>query len=342
MQPIESPADWRGDEMTQRTDWIHVLAAEEVDEIERALAAVRERAIDIADVTRENFPLPRFARIAEKALGYLEDGPGMFLVRGLPVDRHPVDDMRLVYWALGKYLGTAVCQSQKGDVLGDVRDLLGSSTGLGRGYQSRDLIDFHGDTCDVVGLLVLRTAKRGGLSKIASWVAVHNEMLRRRPDLVEALYRPFKLYAPDWGEAPWEQTMFSVHEGKFACCTNARFIKAAQERFPELPRLSPLQLEALDMVKQIPKEPGFHFTMAFQPGDLQLLNNLVTTHARTGFEDYEEPDRKRHLLRLWLAPSNSRALSPPAAQLLRNGRAGAVRGGYSSKSGKIVFESLVE
>ena len=114
----------------------------------------------------------------------LENDCGMFLIRGLPVERYSVEDMRLVYWALGKYLGRAVTQSSKGDVLGDVRDLSRFNDGRGRGYQSSRQLEFHTDSCDVVCLLVMRTAKRGGLSKIASSVAIHNEFVRTRPDQI--------------------------------------------------------------------------------------------------------------------------------------------------------------
>lgn len=339
---IESPANWQGAEITKRTDWIHDLTDDEITEIEEALRSVRARGIDIAEVSKENFSLALFPRIAERALEYLENGPGMFLLRGLPVERHAVEDMRLIYWGLGKYLGTAVTQSRKGDVLGDVRDLNIYNDKLGRAYQARVAADFHTDSCDVVGLLVLRTAKSGGLSKLVSSVAVHNEIARTRPDLLEILYQPFQLYSPDWGDTCWEQPIFSMHEGYYCCKTASPFIQLAQQRFPELPRLTPQQIEALELFKAIPNRPGVHFTMMFQPGDLQLLNNHVTLHGRTAFEDYDEADRRRHLFRLWLSVPNSRPLSPLMGKFYRDTRPGAVRGGYPSKSGKIVFESLVE
>ena len=342
IEPIRTAADWRGEEMSRRTDWIHELGRDEVDEIERALASVKARGIDIADIDRSNFPLSLFPRVAGRALEFLEDGPGLFHIRGLPALVHTAEDMRLVYWGLGKYLGTAVSQSRKGDVLGDVRDLDINNTGLGRGYQSRKAQEFHTDSCDVVGLLIHRTAKTGGLSKIVSSVAVHNQMLAERPDLLEALYRPFRLYTPDFGPDWWEQPMLSVHEGHFSCKTVGLYAILAQRQFPDIPRLTPAQQEAMELFRVIANRPGMHFTMMFKPGDLQLLNNHVTLHGRTGFEDFDEPDRRRHLFRLWLSVPNSRPLAPLMANFYRDGRPGAVRGGYRSQSGKTVYESLVE
>jgi TfdA family taurine catabolism dioxygenase TauD len=48
--------------------------------------------------------------------------------------------------------------------------------------------------------------------------------------------------------------------------------------------------------------------MELQPGDIQLVHNHTILHDRTAFEDFPEPERKRHLLRLWLAPKGARTL----------------------------------
>jgi hypothetical protein len=243
---IDSPADWRGVDISARTDWIHQLSDEEKSEIEAALRAARQKGLDISQVERDNFPLPRFAKVAERALEELENGCGMFLVRGVPVKDWSVDEARMAYWGLGKYLGTAVTQSRKGDVLGDVRDLDVFNKGMGRGYQSHQKLNFHTDTCDVVGLLVRRTAKNGGLSKIASSVAMHNQMLRERPDLLEVLYEPFTMWSPDRSEG-WTQPFFSLQDGKFCCKSGRLYIDLAQEKLPDIPRLTAQQRQALDL-----------------------------------------------------------------------------------------------
>ena len=104
----------------------------------------------------------------------------------------PRTSLRFIYWGLGKHLGTAVSQSRDGDLLGDVRDIgVDIYSPKGRGYRSKQKLSCHTDTCDVVGLMVLRTAMSGGLSVLASSVAIHNEIARTRPDLLEVLYQPF-------------------------------------------------------------------------------------------------------------------------------------------------------
>ncbi len=338
---VESQADWRGADMARREDWVHRLTPEEIADVERAFRAAR--GIPLAELRKEDFPLDRFGMLAERALELLENGPGMFLIRGFPTERYATPDLRLIYWGLGKHLGTAVSQSAEGDVLGDVRDLKVDLQGpKGRGYKTNAELEFHTDSCDVTGLFVLRVAKRGGLSMIASSVAICNEIARTRPDLLLVLFRPFHWSLQQQqreGEAAYyEQPIFTLHQGHFACRYIRTHIRSAQ-RFPEVPRLTPEQLQAMDLVDRLAASPGFHFSMMFEPGDVQLLNNHVTLHARTGYEDDPEPERMRHLLRMWLSVPNSRPLSPLLGQIYRDQRPGAVRGGFPSRTGRLVFET---
>lgn len=342
-QAIESPADWRGAEILKRNDWVHMLSESDIEEIRQALFHAKAKGLGIESLSTDNFPLPSFRKIASKAQERLEEGPGLFLVRGFPSERFSPSDLRLIYWGFGQYLGTAVSQSAEGDVLGDVKDIKVDLQGpKGRGYKTNAELEYHTDSCDVVGLFVLRTAKSGGRSMIASSVAIHNEIQRTRPDLLEILYQPFFWSLQNQnaaGEAAYyQQPLFTVHEGKFACRYIRTHIRSAQ-RYPEVPRISEKQIEALDLVDRLASSTEFHYSMMFKPGDLQLLNNHVTLHARTHYEDFEEPDRKRHLLRMWLSVPNSRALSPFLGQIYKDRRAGAVRGGFPSRTGRHVYET---
>jgi hypothetical protein len=196
----------------------------------------------------------------------------------------------------------------------------------------------------VTGLFVLNVAKEGGLSKLASSVAVRNEIARRRPDLLDVLYQPFywswnKQEPP--GEKPYyRQPIFSEAEGYFACRYIDGQIKNAQA-FPEVPRFTEAQIEARGLIDELANSEEFHFSMMFQPGDWQLVNNHTCFHARTAFTDWPEEDRHRHLLRMWLAVPNSRPLSPLMATIYQDQRAGAVRGGFPSRTGKHVFNTYV-
>lgn len=341
---VESKADWRGPEMLVRQDWIHRVTDAEAGEIRDALRAAQDKGVDFDTISRENFPLPHFGKILAATLDELESGAGLKVLRGLPLDGLSKDDARLMYWGLGKHLGTAVSQSKDGDLLGDVRDFGSDITKPdGRGYKSRQQLSYHTDSCDVVGLLVLRVAKSGGLSIIASSTAVHNEIARQRPDLLDALYQPFPWSwngqeAP--GEKPWYlQPLFSFHNGKLSC----RYIRMQvlnSQRFDDAPRLSEQQLEAMALFDRLASSDDFKLTMMFEPGDMQLLNNHVMLHSRTSFEDYPDEDRKRHLLRMWLSVRNSRELSPLMGAIYRDQRGGVVRGGFPSRTGAHHYRTL--
>merc|ERR1719375_1457291 len=86
-----------------------------------------------------------------------------------------------------------------------------------------------------------------------------------------------------------------------------QYIDSAQ-RFSEAPRLSPAQVEALDLFDALLDDPRFHFQMRLEPGDLQFCYNHTLLHGRRAFQDWPEVDRRRHLFRLWLAPAEDRPL----------------------------------
>ena len=47
-------------------------------------------------------------------------------------------------------------------------------------------------------------------------------------------------------------------------------------------------------------EEQFKLKMDFCPGDIQLINNFQLLHSRSEYKDWPEPDRRRHLWRVWL------------------------------------------
>ncbi len=340
---IHGPADWRGPEMEKRRDWIHDFSAAEIREIMDALAFARTRRATLPTLTKEDFPLPNVSQRLAQARDVLENGAGLFQFRGINIDGHDKDDLRLIYWGLGKHMGTAVSQSRDGDLLGDVRDVgLKTDSPGGRGYKSNSRLSFHTDSCDVVGLFVMRVAKAGGRSLLASSLAIHNEIARTRPDLLEVLYQPFlwswQTQEPP-GEAPYyPQPLFTLKDGHYSCRYIRGHIKNGHS-FAGVPGLTQIQIEALDTFDKLAWSDKFHFSFMFKPGDLQFVNNHVLLHSRTEFEDFPEADRRRHLLRMWMAVPNSRPLSDQLQTIFRDGRAGAVRGGFPTRTGRYIYES---
>ena len=170
-------------------------------------------------------------------------------------------------------------------------------------YRTRSKLDFHTDGADIIGLLCLKRAKSGGLSRIASSVSVFNEVRRLRPDLVPLLFQGF-YWDREADAGPGEPPYFNFpicryENGRLGTLYIGWYIRNAQ-RFKEVPRLTASQSELLDLIDTIANEQKFYLDMDFEPGDMQFLKNAVILHARTEYEDWAEPAKKRHLLRLWL------------------------------------------
>lgn len=333
--PLTGPDAWLGRDMEARTDWIHVLEPGEIADLQRAIRAVRDAQADMYDVTAENFPLPVLSRRFAAISHALEHGCGVANIRGIPTDAFSMEDLRWVLWGIGIHLGTAVSQNKSGEFFAEVRDY-GEQLGRpdSRGYRTASSLRFHTDRCDVVALLCARQCREGGESRIVSTPAIHNEMLRRRPDLLEELFGDYchsRQNEQAEGESPYYvNPVFGVHKGRFTSQYSRSYVESAQ-KFTDAPRLRPAQDEALDLLASLADELCMQTRM--EPGDIQLLNNHVTYHSRTAIVDFDEAEKKRLVYRLWLSMPESRELPASYETLWGATEAGAVRGGVTPASG---------
>ena len=312
--PVTDASAWRGAEIAGDPGWIDSLTAAEVEELAAALRGVQARGLATTAITRADFPLPRLAPRLAAWLREAQTGRGFFLLRGLPAERFTEAEREAIFWGFGTHLGTAVSQNSHGEMLGHVFDQ-GRTYGAAntRGYQTKARLDFHTDRCDLVGLLCQRRARSGGLSSVVSTMAVHNEILRTRPDLLPILYRGFHYAEREAADNPSGVTprpipVFSRHQGVLSC----RFIRnpietGAQRRGVPL---TEAEQAALEMMSELSARPDMRLDMMLEPGEMQFCNNYVTTHARTEFEDWAEPERRRLMVRLWLTVTPRRPLAP--------------------------------
>lgn len=347
---IEGRAVWRGADLERSGDWIRHLGDDHRAEIDAAMRQVKRDGRALFSFTKEDFPLPRTARLLAEIGEELENGRGAVRLRGLPVDKYSEDDIRHIFWGVGHHLGTPVFQNMTGEIMGEVRDetrdtnpsFVKSDPGKVVSSRARSRssgpLRFHTDGSDVIALLCVRNAKAGGISKLASIPMIHNEMLRRRPDLLEELFHEY------WRARPKEQhavlpkpyfalPVFGLRDGKITSQYSRTFVELAQE-FPEIPRLRATQDEALDLLAEIAEETCLY--SAFEPGDLQLLNNHVVYHGRTAYEDDAAQHQDRLLFRLWLSTPNSRALPEGFGfdSFWGGIKSGELRGGVPQRDGR--------
>jgi hypothetical protein len=309
---IAGPAAWYGPQVATRSDWATTVGGEEIAEIELAVRGLEESGVEPATLGREDFPLPTLGPRLRRVLAEVLDGRGFALLRGLPVQEWGARRSARAFLGLGLHLGNLRSQNAQGHLLGHVRDQgLSSRDPNVRIYQTRERQNYHTDSCDVVGLLCLHPARSGGLSSLVSSVTIFNELRRRRPDLARALFEP--LETDRRGEAPPGQRpyfripVFNWHADLLTTIYHRPYIESAR-RFAEVPPLTPAQTEALNAFDALANDPALHFFMEFRAGDVQLVCNHSLLHDRTAFEDWPEPERRRHLLRLWLAPPEARPL----------------------------------
>ena len=302
--PIGGPAAWRGAELARRPEsWTRELTASEIEELERALRAVRARGLALGEIRREDFPLPTLAAAAKHWAREILEGRGFLLLRGLPVARWGDADSALVYWGLGQHLGMPGAQNPEGELLGHVVDTHEEAANPNvRRYRTKGEIRFHCDLADAVGLLCLRTARAGGASRIASSVSIYNEILARRPALADRLFEPFLLDSRD-EQRPGASAYFPVPpcryaRGRLATFWHSDYFRSVV-RHAEVPPFTAQESELLDLYDELAGSKELRLDMRFQPGDVQLISNHTVVHARTAYHD--DPGSERHLLRLWLS-----------------------------------------
>ncbi len=341
-QRIEGPSAWLGPQMAADEHWIEHLSAAELAEVHAAIGQHKASGLAFADITTATFPLPTLGPRLKRMLDDVLNGRGFVLIRGFPVERYSTEEAAIAYLGMGAWFGSFRSQNAKGHLLGHVRD-----TGADinqpqtRYYQTNRQLEYHTDSCDIVGLLCLKTSRSGGESRIVSSVSLYNAMMEQRPDLAAELFHPFPTdrrgEVPDGAQTWFDVPVFNWLDGSLTTIYVGQYIRSAQKNCPGARPLTAREEEALAMLDALSNDPRFCLQMEFRPGDMQFLHNHQILHSRTDFEDWPEPEKKRHLLRLWLAPKEARALPESFAARYGSLTPGE-RGGIIVKGTTLKFE----
>ncbi|CAM5194415.1 hypothetical protein CDEF62S_04309 [Castellaniella defragrans] len=345
-QLIRGHCVWDAAEVVQATRWLKPMPAQLLAQIDVAVNAWR--LPDWRHVTRQNFRLEGSESFFNEVREELENGTGMVQITGLDVSRYRMDQLRCIWYALGCYLGTPMYQNRRGEAMRDIEDegtvgvsLYGETVDTkgkkflssGARTLSPGKLRFHTDRCDVVGLLCVRQAAEGGVSKLASSATVYNDILVNHPDLHALLCAPIprsRFGEESGGEfISYDLPVFGVRDGKLTSHFSLTYVENAQ-LMDGVRKLSAPELDAIRLLMETAEKHSF--SMTFKPGDIQLLNNHVIYHARTEFRDDAAAGKKRLLMRLWLSMPNSRALPASHAVLWGNVEAGQPRGGIAQPS----------
>lgn len=306
-QPITGPAAWAGRDLANDTSWVHQLSLEATAGLDAALAALRAKGLRFPDFSRDDFPIGPLGQELPRIADELENGRGFLLLRGLPIHRYSDEELKAVYYGIGLHLGTPVRQNPRGDLLGEVMNVGDPDSKHTRVYETNRYLPYHSDPSDVVGLLCVRKAPQGGVSSLVSVARIYNEILAQHQEYLGLYYRMFyfeHLCEPKPSLSP----IFSYNEGKLSCRYLRQYLELGHE-ITGVP-LSRVETEALDLFDRIMHDPGIRLDMMLEPGDLQFANNYAVLHSRNEFEDHEELQLRRRMLRLWLKMPNARVLAP--------------------------------
>ena len=310
--PVTGPSVWEGADMQQRHDWIMHWTERELSQIDQALQDVKHRGIAKFDIRKADFPLPDFSTRAADIAERVENGCGFVVMRGFPVERYSKEEAEIAYWGLGTHVGQGVSQNAQGDLITHVTDR-GLQFGAKevRGYQTQSDLFFHNDHGDVVVLLFLGVAKQGGTSQLVSTGMLYNDILEHHPEYIDELCRGYHYHMR--GEHQRDAPEVTEHRvpvfSWFAGLMSSRLAKNAiligEEHVGHA--LSARERAPLDYIDQACARHCM--SMRMELGDMQFVSNYSVLHARTSFVDFDDPAKKRHLLRLWLNLEHSRPLT---------------------------------
>ena len=314
-QIVDHPGAWRASENNRDTFTVK-LSDRHLQALDQALKVAKQGCADAEAITQDDFPLSAISADVAAWREQVMDGYGIIILSGFPLDKYSKEELGMIHFGLGTYFGTAMSQSVMGDRLGHVVNV-GGKDPKERAYRNSTELDMHTDACDVVAMMCLQAAIEGGFSGYVSAIAIYNEVLRRRADLMPILVRGFYYHRfgeEEPGQGPVTEDripVFSFEQGLLSVNYLRSYIEMAAEELGK--PLSSDEVAALDLVDEIAHDERFALKFMTNPGEAVFFNNLTILHNRTAFEDASEEQLKRHFLRLWLVAHEPR----PVAETLR-------------------------
>ena len=322
-QHIEHFAAWKSSDVMGKKTFLRELTAEQLAGFDALLATTRHLAPH--DVTRKDFDQPEVNHLGMELKREIMDGRGMVILTGITREKYSDLQMERIYFGLGTHLGVAAEQSAEGDKLGYVREE--EADPVSRGYRSSSELHMHTDSYEMVGLMCLQKAVSGGFSGMVSTLAIHNEILRTRPELLLPLYRGFHYAIPEVRSSakPITDGMIPVFcnvDGKVSCNYASSFMRNAAEQM-KVPLPEGLG-EGLDYFDEIASRDDFALRFMLEPGEIMLWHNFLYLHSRTEFKN--SSTQKRLLLRLWMDVPDGRPVDPAVHE-----RAAAYKRSYAQR-----------
>lgn len=314
-EPITDVTAWKGRDLARDDSWKYSLKAEEKQDLDNALKTFKKEGTPWWKLHKENFPLPVLGPRLLEIRDELEYGRGFLLVRGFPLVNYTMEEIETMYFGLSTHMGWMISQNPMGDLIDHVMDKGKSYQSINvKGYETTARLTPHCDSGDIVGLLCVQKAKQGGESTIASFTFVYNEILAHHPEYLEVLYRGF--HQNIRGGGPYGRgenvtlhrvPVYTYYKGRLSGRFNAKAMRTGAE-WPGIEPLTDIEKSAIDCVESLALREDLRLDMSLEAGDIQFLCNHTILHTRDEFVDYDDPNRKRLLLRIWINIPDGREL----------------------------------
>jgi alpha-ketoglutarate-dependent taurine dioxygenase len=311
---ITGTSAWKASDLSP-ADWTIRLDDAALAELRAVLASLRHSPVEMFLIDPADYHLEACRAVMARVREQLRHGIRFAVLDRLPLDEMSRDEATKLYWLLSSLIARPVAQKLNGQMLFDVRDTgakMKPGSGIRPTVTNVDLT-YHNDNSyndtppDYVCLLCLQTAREGGVSRVVSVDTVHNTLLAEHPDLLERLYRPV-FYDRHAEHGASEDNVFQASVFEYSGTLKARLALSEIRGGYALrgAEIDPPTQAALTAVQDVFNRPDLRVELDFQPGQIQFVNNRATGHARTEFHDHDEPDRRRHLVRLWLREAGTR------------------------------------
>jgi hypothetical protein len=306
-QIIVHPSAWTAAQLGGKSAITRQLSPEQIAGIDELLARTAHLAPQA--VTRKDFDHPAVNELITEIRNELTEGRGLTLLSGLDATRLSPEQMERIYWGIGMHLGVPAVQSRNGDRLGRVQEE--ENDPVARGYRSSAELHMHTDAYEIVGLMCIQQAAKGGQSALVSSLALHNEILRTHPEHLAPLYEGYYMAIPEaqFSDKPITEQkipVFCYVDGKVSSIYSGRFMHEAARKM-NVPLPQPLA-DAHAHMAALAQRDDLALRFMLEPGEIVLWHNFMNLHSRTEFEN--DATHKRLLLRLWLKVPNGRPVVP--------------------------------
>lgn len=309
--PVTGPIAWAAETMLADEGMVR-LPDDCIVELLVVAEMLLKNPLPVEALRPEDFDLPLTTALMAAVRETLETGIGFAIIDRLPLGEVGPEIATKLYWLLMALIARPVAQKWNGKMFDDIVDtgvktapgngVRASKTNQGQGYHTDNAFNLPPDH---VSLFCIRPAQKGGESGIVSFASVFNRLLDEAPQVIPRLYQPFYFdrqneHAP--GESPISQSPVLTNDGDSVA------IRVSMRLIPQGyavagVAMDPATLAAIDALKQITERPTLSRAFSFEPGQIQVLNNRRIGHRRTAFTDWPEPERRRHLVRIWMRKS---------------------------------------